>query len=426
MTLDPFTVDDRPIRPQHEPLGGTAPRDHTQPSTDGLSKWAVAAMTVLRGIRAGTMVVVVPDGRRFHFSGPEPGPVGEIHVADAGAVARKLLFNGDTGIAEAYMEGLWTSPDLAALTELGAKNKRILGDAFDGKWLSVILRRLSHVLRRNSRRGSKRNIAYHYDLGNAFYEKWLDGTMTYSSALFEGEEQQLEAAQTAKYRRIAGLLELRPDTEVLEIGCGWGGFASVAAREFGAKVVGITLSREQHDAAQARLQREGLTDRVEIRLQDYRDVRESFDRVASIEMFEAVGKAYWPVYFDKVRDVLKPGGTAALQVITIDDRWFESYQRTPDFIQRYIFPGGMLPSPAAFAEHVQRAGMRIVEESGFARHYARTLEIWRARFIDAWSEIEPLGFDDRFRRMWEYYLAYCEGGFRSGHIDVKQYALARD
>jgi cyclopropane-fatty-acyl-phospholipid synthase len=422
MTFDPLTVDRRETAESREMTAS----EHVQPSTDGLSRWAIAAMTLLRGIKVGTMVVQVPDGRRFHFSGPEPGPVGEIHVKDEGAVARKLLFNGDTGIAEAYMEGLWTSPDLAALTELGAINKRVLGDTLDGKWYSVILSRLSHLLRRNSRRGSKRNIAYHYDLGNAFYEKWLDPTMTYSSALFERDEQPLDDAQLAKYRRIASLLELKPGDQVLEIGCGWGGFASVAVREFGAEVVGITLSREQHDAAKARAQAEGIAEKVEIRLQDYRDVREEFDHVASIEMFEAVGKKYWPVYFGKVRDVLRPGGTAALQVITIDDHHYESYQRNPDFIQRYIFPGGMLPSPSVFAEQVGNAGLKIVDDAGFARHYARTLSIWRERFIDAWHDIEPLGFDERFRRMWEYYLAYCEGGFRSGHIDVRQYALVRD
>jgi cyclopropane-fatty-acyl-phospholipid synthase len=287
------------------------------------------------------------------------------------------------------------------------------------------LRRLWHRLHDNTRRGSRRNIAHHYDLGNAFYERWLDPSMTYSSAVFEREDDDLRAAQEAKYRRLARMMDLAPEQRVLEIGCGWGGFAEVAAKEFGARVTAITVSREQLDFARRRIQREGLAERVEARFVDYRDVEGRFDRVASIEMFEAVGERHWPVYFGKVRDVLEPGGRAALQIITIADRWFEGYRRGVDFIQRYIFPGGMLPSMEALHRQWERAGLALDRAEFHGQHYARTLAEWNRRFQSAWHELEPMGFDRRFKRMWEFYLAYCEAGFRTGSTDVLQAALVR-
>jgi cyclopropane-fatty-acyl-phospholipid synthase len=247
--------------------------------------------------------------------------------------------------------------------------------------------------------------------------------MTYSSAVFESGEEDLEPAQRRKYRRIADMLHLEQGQTILEIGCGWGGFASVAAREYGARVVGLTLSQEQHDYAIERAKREGISDKVSIQLCDYRDVDGRFDHIASIEMFEAVGEQYWPVFFDQVKARLTETGRAALQIITINDKDFGSYRRNPDFIQKYIFPGGMLPSVNRLARQFDASGLRCVANDGFGMDYARTLAIWRERFLARWPEIAPLGFDERFRRMWEYYLCYCEGGFRAGLIDVRQIAL---
>jgi cyclopropane-fatty-acyl-phospholipid synthase len=287
-----------------------------------------------------------------------------------------------------------------------------------------LLYTVKHRLHRNTREGAKRNIQAHYDLGNAFYREWLDPTMTYSSALFESG-MTLEEAQRNKWRRIAEELGLKPGDHILEIGCGWGGFAIFAAREYGAQVTGLTLSQEQYEFARAAVARESLGNLVDIRLQDYRDVQGSFDRIVSIEMFEAIGEKQWRQYFDVCRERLKPGGMAALQIITIADERFDAYRRNPDFIQLYIFPGGMLPSPSVLDASARSAGLGIETMRTFAQSYAETLKEWRARFDDAWPRIAPLGFDERFKRMWDYYLAYCEGGFRAGAIDVAQFKLTR-
>jgi len=288
-----------------------------------------------------------------------------------------------------------------------------------------LIERVRHTFRRNTRRGSQRNIAYHYDLGNEFYALWLDRGMTYSSALFENAREPLEAAQQRKYDRVAALLELEPGQSVLEIGCGWGGFAEEAAGRHGCSVVGLTLSRAQREYAEARLARAGLADKTRIRLEDYRDARGIFDRIASIEMIEAIGYEHWPVYFARLHKLLRPKGIAVLQAITIADERFESYRRCPDFIQRYIFPGGMLPAPGILRREVERAGFRFVEGPRFASSYALTLALWQERFQAAWPRIAALGFDRRFKRMWEYYLAYCEAGFRSGTLDVGLFRLER-
>jgi cyclopropane-fatty-acyl-phospholipid synthase len=287
------------------------------------------------------------------------------------------------------------------------------------RWLD----RLRHRLRPNSRRGSRHNIAAHYDISNAFYGCWLDGAMTYSSALFRDGGETLEAAQLAKYHNLAHLLGLKPGQHVLEIGCGWGAFAIIAAKDYGCRVTAVTLSREQQAFAVQRVRAEGLESRVEVRLQDYRDVDGVFDRIASIEMFEAVGEAFWPAYWGVVRQRLKPGGVAALQVITIADDRFARYRRGADFIQCHVFPGGMLPSPSALRAEIAAAGLTLTDEERFGASYARTLEIWRQRFEAAWPEIRAHGFDERFRRLWLYYLAYCEAGFRTAAIDVAQYRI---
>jgi cyclopropane-fatty-acyl-phospholipid synthase len=284
-----------------------------------------------------------------------------------------------------------------------------------------------HRLRPNTRKGSRKNIAEHYDLGNDFYAEWLDPSMTYSSALFEGGINDLQAAQIQKYRRLCRSLELRPGMTVLEIGCGWGGFAEIAAGEFGAHVTGITLSKEQLAYAQARMETAGLSDKVTLKLQDYRDTRGTFDRIASIEMFEAVGEEYWPIYFQTVRDRLAPGGRAGIQVITIADRFFADYRKTADFIQRYVFPGGMLPSPTRLAEEIASAGLKLGEQFWFGKDYAETLNRWNAVFQTKWEKISGLSaqYDSRFKRLWEFYLGYCEVGFKAGWTDVGQIVIQR-
>jgi cyclopropane-fatty-acyl-phospholipid synthase len=379
--------------------------------------------SVLRRLRRGQLTLTVPDGRRFFFAGSETGPVAEMIVRQARFV-RRALVAGNIGFAEAYMDGDWETPDLAALLELICVNDTI-EDVHYPRRLALLANRVWHWLRPNSRRGSKRNIAAHYDLGNEFYRRWLDPGMTYSSGVFPAPTADLVEAQNHKYRLICEKLALAPGHRVLEIGCGWGGFASFAAREYGARVTAITVSQQQLDYAQSRIQREGLADKVEARFIDYRDLSGTFDRIASIEMFEAVGEKYWPQFFGKVRDNLAPGGRAALQIITIADTWFERYRRGVDFIQRYIFPGGMLPSPSVLERETRRAGLILERQDYFGPHYARTLALWNERFQAAWAEIAPLGYDARFKRMWEFYLAYCEAGFRAQTIDVTQVALVR-
>ena len=282
-----------------------------------------------------------------------------------------------------------------------------------------------HWFNRNTKRQARRNIYAHYDIGNAFYSAWLDPSMTYSSALFEDHTPDLAAAQNNKYRRLAEAIDLQPGQRLLEIGCGWGGFAEYAAKTFGARVVGLTISKEQRDFAQRRIQEAGLADQVEIRLQDYRDERDRYDRIASIEMIEAVGEQFWPKYFSQLRDRLLPGGLAGIQAITIQDSLFQTYRREVDFIQRYVFPGGMLPSPQILKALGERFGVPVIRERIFGQDYAKTLAIWRSNFRAAWPNLRPSGFDDRFRRLWEYYLAYCEAGFLSGNIDVRQVVFAK-
>lgn len=376
-------------------------------------------------IRYGTVEITVPEGITRRFGGQQSGPVGHLFIRN-NRLIRRLILGGNVGLGESYMDGDWDSPNLADLLTVGALNYEALDDTLNGNALFRALNRLIHKrLNSNSRKGSRRNIAHHYDLGNAFYERWLDPSMTYSSAQFADGTPDLASAQALKYDLLADRLNLGTDARVLEIGCGWGGFAERIAKERGVHVTGITISREQHDYAKARMQREGLNEKVDIRLIDYRDLEGKFDGIASIEMFEAVGEKYWPVFFETLRERLAEGGRAALQIISIGDRHFDNYRRNPDFIQRYIFPGGMLPSPSALRKSAEAAGLAQISSEGFGLSYARTLAEWNNRFQDAWHDIRDQGFDARFKRMWEYYLAYCEAGFRADTIDVKRVTLAR-
>jgi cyclopropane-fatty-acyl-phospholipid synthase len=377
-------------------------------------------------IEVGQLSLMLPKGVNTVVTGRlKPDSRAVLDVRNPWALLRRVALKGSNGFAEAYVDGQWDSPDLVALLQIALESEPAMGKPVRGLGLARAVDRLWHVVRANTRRGSRRNIAFHYDLGNDFYDLWLDPGMTYSSALFDTAGQSLVDAQDNKYRRLADSLGLRPGHHVLEIGCGWGGFAMMAARDYGCRVTAITLSEQQLRYAEDRVRRAGLADRVEVRLQDYRDVPGQFDRIASIEMFEAVGEERWPVFFDTVRERLKLGGIAALQVITIEDSRFEQYRRSADFIQRYIFPGGMLPSPSALARAIDRAGLTLSDVFAFGPSYAETLAAWQRRFQRSWPQIRRLGFDGRFKRLWELYLAYCEAGFRAGAIDVAHYRIER-
>lgn len=373
----------------------------------------------------GRLTVMLPNGASHVLEGTEAGPSAVLDIRDY-RFAPRVLASGDIGFAEGYMAGEWETPHLAPLLEVLARNYDHIRRLFDGNPVMQAFNWLSHRRNRNSRRGSKKNIHAHYDLGNPFYAAWLDPSMTYSSARFAAAGKSLEAAQREKYASLARLMDLRAGQSVLEIGCGWGGFAEFAGREIGARVTGITISQQQYDFARQRMFNAGLSDRVDIRLVDYRDVEGRFDRVASIEMFEAVGQEYWPAYFGKIHDVLEPGGRAGLQIITIEDALFDEYNRRTDFIQKYVFPGGMLPSEARLKPVTDRAGLTWNAVERFGLDYAETLRLWDERFQAAWPRIEDMaGFDERFRRLWRFYLAYCEAGFRSRRTDVIQLALAK-
>jgi cyclopropane-fatty-acyl-phospholipid synthase len=381
---------------------------------------------LLARVRHGRLSLTLPDGTRLEATGALPGPQAELHLHRWRPVLR-LLLEGDVGLAFAYRDGDWSTPDLCELLCFGAANEAAFGPAVEGRGPARWFGRRLHARRANTRRGSRDNIAFHYDLGNAFYAQWLDASMLYSSALFEADDpaQTLESAQQRRLDRIVDLLDMHEGARVLEIGIGWGTLAATLAERFAAHVTGVTLSREQLAFAQDLAVRSGLSERLDLRLQDYRDVEGCHDRIVSIEMIEAVGEAYWPTYFAVLRDRLAPGGTAVLQAITIDEARFEHYRATPDFIQRCIFPGGMLPTPGRIAEAAARAGLVVTHSERFGIGYARTLAEWRRRFEAAWPAIAALDarFDLRFRRLWEYYLCYCEAGFRSGRVDVGLYRL---
>jgi cyclopropane-fatty-acyl-phospholipid synthase len=343
-------------------------------------------------------------------------------------VCSAALKSGDIGFAESYIAGDWTTPDLTALLKLFIANREDIEHVIYGSWWGSLLYRAKHMLNRNSRSGSRKNIHAHYDLGNAFYRLWLDETMTYSAALFEAdrENEDLAHAQRAKVRRALRECSVQAGSRVLEIGCGWGGLAEIAASEFGAQVTGVTLSTEQLAWAQDRLARAGVQAQCDLRLQDYRDIREEpFDAIASIEMFEAVGEDYWPGFFKTVHDQLKRGGVACIQSITIRDDLFDRYRRSTDFIQQYIFPGGMLPSKSAFREQARKAGLQVSHELAFGADYAETLKRWREVFLREEAAVRGVGFDTRFLRIWEFYLAYCEAAFATGNTDVVQFTLRK-
>jgi cyclopropane-fatty-acyl-phospholipid synthase len=379
-------------------------------------------LAILSNLHCGRLTLTLPDGSQHQFSGAMSGPVSDLTIRTESAL-RRLLHDGKMGFCEAFMDGEASSQSLPTLIELAVLHDKYLENALKTNIFRQAGLRLFHMLRRNNKLGSAKNIAHHYDIGNSFYEAWLDPTMTYSSAVFDSETDDLTTAQLNKYKRLAELADIQPGDRVLEIGCGWGGFAKFVSQHIGAHVTGITISKAQLAYAEASLAEAGLQNKVDLKLMDYRDLQGRFDKIVSIEMFEAVGQAYWPVYFDTISRMLKSGGRAVIQSITINHDAFQSYRDQPDFIQRYIFPGGMLPSMPMLQTPVTQAGLELVAENGYASDYARTLQEWRARFLASWPSLAGDKFDNRFRRMWELYLAYCEGGFRAGMIDVKQILL---
>lgn len=401
-------------------IESSPPRSASLPPWTGLPRIAAAALRrLLASLPCGQVQVDLPDGTRLEHQGRASGPTARVTVHRWRAV-RRLLAGGDIGFAEAYAAGDWSTPDLPAVLEFGAVNALHLERLVAGSTPLRLWNKLKHGLRMNSKAGSRRNITFHYDLGNAFYRLWLDASMSYSSALYTRPDMNLEAAQQAKIARVSDLLALRGGESVLEIGAGWGALASHLA-ERGAHVTGLTLSHEQ--LAHATALPAPPNGSMAFRLEDYRDARGSFDRIVSIEMLEAVGERYWPRYFRALRERLKPGGLAVLQVITIAEERFEGYRRSADFIQRYIFPGGMLLTPAIIAREAEKAGLTPAASETFGQSYARTLAEWRRRFLDQAETLDEMGFDRTFRRIWDYYLAYCEAGFRCGAINVGLYTL---
>jgi len=391
--------------------------------TSYFSARARFVLKLLSQLKHGALHLELPDRQTAHF-GDNSYPVTlRLHnwsLCDA------VLKSGDIGFAETFIDGSWTTDNLTGLIELFTRNRQSLESLIYGKWWSKLLYRLRHLFNRNSRSGSRKNIHAHYDIGNDFYRLWLDPSMTYSSALFSnGHADSLQDGQIAKYRRILKQLAVAPGARILEIGCGWGGFAEIAAKEGAAQVRGLTLSTEQLQFARQRLTEAGVAEQADLLLMDYRDSDEQYDAIASIEMFEAVGEAYWPTYFECVSRNLKTGGRACIQTIVIADELFERYRTGSDFIQQYIFPGGMLPSPSVFRMQAEKHGLRVVDEFAFGLDYARTLAEWRDAFRQQLPEVRAQGFDDRFLRTWEFYLAYCEAGFRADNINVMQFTLEK-
>lgn len=390
----------------------------------GLPRYFSQVFDICQSLKEGRLDLVLPDGRRFRADSGKPGPVAEVHIHDADAFAR-LVREGPLGFSDAYLDGAWSTPDLQAFMDLINADNDDMFYSFPGMKLVQLYERFRFWLQSNSKRRAPKNISHHYDLGNDFYQMWLDDTMTYSSAKFETGQESLEKAQTQKYASMVDQMGVKPGDHVLEIGCGWGGFAEYAAAERGLKVTGLTISKEQYDYAVERIRRAGLSDKVTIKLQDYRDETGTYDGISSIEMFEAVGEKYWPVYFETLRKRLKPGKAATLQIITLPHKQFKVYRESVDFIQKYIFPGGMLPSPEILREQVDKAGLRFARSIEFGESYSLTLRRWHETFNEKWEPISKLGFDERFRRMWNFYLTSCASAFHSGNCGLTQITVTR-
>lgn len=399
--------------------GATLPKD--------MPAAAARVVGLLQRLQHGVLHVQWPNGQIDQFGQASPdGLNATLHLHNWTPFTQALK-SGDIGFAESFIAGDWTTANLADLLQLLVANRRDMEEVIYGHWLGRLFYRVRHLLHRNTRRNSKKNIHAHYDLGNAFYELWLDPTMNYSSAWFDNDRSQpMAVAQMAKVRRALRMVDAKAGDRILEIGCGWGALAELGGLEFGAQMSGVTLSHEQLAFAHQRMEKLGLSASSQLRLQDYRDIDDGpYDAICSIEMLEAVGQEYWATYFQSVSKLLKSGGKACIQTIVIDDALFERYVTSTDFIQQYIFPGGCLPCPREFRGHAQRAGLQVVDELAFGLDYAETLRRWRHQFMSDKAQVLQLGFDERFIRIWEFYLAYCEAAFEQGNIDVVQYTLLK-
>lgn len=396
-------------------------------TTDGqkdLPRYFATAFGIAQKGQNGRIDFVLDDGRTFRAEGPGVGPICEIRIHNSG-IFERLLREGQLGFCDAYLDGQWSTPDLQAFMDyIHADNDEVF-DSFPGQKLVQLYERFRFRMQGNSKGQARKNISYHYDLGNDFYGLWLDKTMTYSSAIFADGQESLEKAQTAKYASMVDQMGVKAGDHVLEIGCGWGGFAEYAAKERGLNVTCLTISKEQIKYSQDRITAAGLQDLVTFKLQDYRDETGVYDGIASIEMFEAVGEKYWPSYFKTIHDRLKPGAQATLQIITVRNDRFDVYRKSVDFIQKYIFPGGMLPSPAVLAQQVEKAGLNVVKSIEFGESYSQTLRRWHDTFNDKWDQVVAMGFDDRFRRMWNFYLTSCAATFHYGNCDVTQITISK-
>ncbi len=389
-----------------------------------LPRYFAQVFEMTKKMNSGRLDFELPDGRIFRANGKNPGPVSTIKIHNVDVFAR-LIREGDLGFCDAYLDGWWSTPDLQAFLDLMHADNDEMYDSFPGMGMLRAWEKFRFWLQSNSKSQARKNISYHYDLGNDFYKLWLDETMTYSSAMFKTGQESTENAQIEKYSSLINQMGAKKGDHILEIGCGWGGFAEYAAKERGLKVTGLTISKEQLKYAEKRIKDAGLSDMVNFKLQDYRDERGKYDGIASIEMFEAVGEKYWPAYFDCVKNCLYPGKQATLQIITIQEARWEIYRRGVDFIQKYIFPGGMLPSPAVLRSEVERAGLKVVNSIEFGESYSQTLRRWHETFNEKWDQISEMGFDDRFRRMWNFYLTSCASTFYYGNCYVTQITIEK-
>ena len=380
---------------------------------------------VLSQAKYGSIEVFYKNELVFSHNGELEGPRAMVTLVNKKCLDDFFL-KGDLGWAESYIEKNWESSNLSDFLEWGAKNFHEFSKYIRGKWFIILYLRMKHYLNGNSRSGSKKNISFHYDLGNSFYEKWLDKSMTYSSAMFEKQTDDLFKAQINKYSNLAKITNIRNKDKVLEIGCGWGGFSSYLAKNFSADVTAITISKKQYEKVKEKVFKDKLADKVKVQLIDYREIQGQYDKIVSIEMFEAVGERYWPKYFEVLKNNLKNNGSIGLQTITIEDKFFKKYRKFPDFIQTYIFPGGMLPSVEEMTKILKSNGLFIKEQKMFGNDYARTLKLWSRSFEGSWEKIKKEGFNETFRRMWRYYLGYCEGGFKSGNINVGQFLIKKN
>ena len=380
--------------------------------------------SVLSQGKYGSITVYYEKKKIFFHHGVLPGPSAQIRLLKKKCLDDFFL-KGDLGWAESYIESNWESSNLSDFLEWGAKNFHEFSKYIRGKWFIILYLRLKHYLNRNSKTGSKKNISFHYDLGNSFYEKWLDKSMTYSSGMFKKESDDLYDAQLNKYQNLAKITDIKNNDKVLEVGCGWGGFSCFLAKNFSADVTAITISKKQYEKVKEKVFKEKLTEKINVKLTDYREIKGLYDKIVSIEMFEAVGEKYWSKYFDVLGSNLKYNGAIGLQTITIEDKFFKKYRKFPDFIQTYIFPGGMLPSIEEMSKVLKSKGLSIEKKQMFGNDYAKTLKMWSKSFENSWENIKKEGFNDAFRRMWRYYLGYCEGGFKSGNINVGQFLIKK-